>query len=204
MGRIGIRTLNRLTHDDLVRLMGGYVSDARYAVKVSEGRDRVRFTVTRTRLRTPYVKEFHHLAEDTERYAEVVRLGWSLGAYEGRELVGLLLAEPRPWNRSVWVWELGVLRSHRRRGIGRRLVRGLAHRAWEEGYRTIVCETQTTNAPAIDFYRAERFRLEGVDVSYYSNEDVQRGEVAIFMKLRVPAARKARSPSNREGRSTSD
>lgn len=203
MGRVRIRRLGRLAHDDLLRLVGGYVSGARFRLTVSGTRDRVAFTLRRTRLAAPFTKVFPHPAEDTVRYRRIVGLGWSLGAYEGKDLVGLVLAEPRSWNRSVWVWELGVAPGHRRRGIGRRLVQELARRARNHGYRVLVCETQTTNAPAIDFYRATGFRLEGVDASYYSNEDVARGEVAIFMKRPIPPRRRAAKPRSRGGRRTS-
>ncbi len=187
MPRIRVRTLRALTHADVVRLVRGYRSAARYEVRVTERRNEVAFTLKRAP--RPYAKTFPHPSPETARYQDVVQMGWSLGAYEGPDLVGLAVAEPRPWNRSVWVWELGVATAHRRRGIGRRLIDGLARRAKEAGYRVLVCETQATNAPAIDFYRAVGFRLEGVDVSYYTNEDLARGEVAVFMKRWIPGRR---------------
>jgi streptothricin acetyltransferase len=52
----------------------------------------------------------------------------------------------------------------------------------ETGLRAIVCETQNTNVPAIDFYRHIGFTLEGIDLSFYTNDDYLNGEVAIFMK----------------------
>ncbi len=191
MSRVRIGPLRRLSPADLRRLAGGYASGARYAVTVSESRSQAAFRLVRKPLRRPWVKHFAHPAEELRRYRGVIRRGWSLGAYDGATLVGFALAEPRDWNRSVWVHEFAVAASHRRRGIGRRLVAELARRAQEAGYRALVCETQTTNAPAIDFYRAAGFRLEGVDISYYSNEDLERGEVAVFMKKRVPARGKA-------------
>lgn len=48
-------------------------------------------------------------------------------------------------------------------------------------------ETQNANVPAIDFYRAVGFGLEGVDLSYYSNVDKLAGEVAVFMKRKLEA-----------------
>jgi ribosomal protein S18 acetylase RimI-like enzyme len=51
--------------------------------------------------------------------------------------------------------------------------------------RIIVCETQSANVPAIRFYRRMGFELDGVDMSYYSNTDVERGEVAVFMKRKL-------------------
>ena len=48
-----------------------------------------------------------------------------------------------------------------------------------------MCETQTTNVPAIDFYRSVGFEVGGIDLSYYSNDDVQAGEVALFLKRKL-------------------
>ena len=204
MGRMRIRGLVRLSASDLARLAGGYESAARYAVSVSESRDRITFRLVRQPLPGPLVKSFPHPAGELRRTRRVIGLKWSLGAYDGGRLVGLALAEPRAWNRSVWVHEFAVAASHRRRGIGTRLMAALARRARAERYRALVCETQSTNAPAIDFYRAVGFRLEGVDVSYYSNEDLERGEVAVFMKRRIPASGRPRQRRRGARRRTSE
>ncbi len=183
--------------------MDGYTTEDRYALGTAEDRDRITLTLHRVRRATPFRKRFHHDEENARRYREVVRSGWSLGAYDGARLVGLALAEPRAWNRSVWVWELAVARAFRRRGIATTLVHELSRRAAAEGFRVIVCETQSTNVPAIDFYLRTGFRLEGVDLSYYTNEDVRKGEVALFMKRRVPARRRTKVPRSRAARRTS-
>ena len=39
----------------------------------------------------------------------------------------------------------------------------------------------------IDTYRRLGFRLEGIDLSHYTNADYPDGEVAVFMKRRVGA-----------------
>ena len=41
------------------------------------------------------------------------------------------------------------------------------------------------DAAAIQIYRQLGFRVEGVDLSYYTNEDYPDGEIAIFMKRRL-------------------
>ncbi len=41
-----------------------------------------------------------------------------------------------------------------------------------------------TLVPAIDFYRAVGFAVEGIDLSYYTNDDLNN-EVAVFMKRRL-------------------
>ena len=61
----------------------------------------------------------------------------------------------------------------------------VALHASKEGFRVLVCETQTTNVPAIDFYRSVGFEVGGIDLSYYGNDDVQAGEVALFLKRKL-------------------
>ena len=61
----------------------------------------------------------------------------------------------------------------------------VAEAASRAGFRIIVCETQNTNPTAIKVYRKLGFRVEGVDISFYSNHDYPEGEIAIFMKRRL-------------------
>ena len=60
----------------------------------------------------------------------------------------------------------------------------VAEVAKAEGLRILVCETQNTNVPAIVFYRSVGFEVGGVDLSYYTNRDVE-DEVAVFMKRKL-------------------
>jgi ribosomal protein S18 acetylase RimI-like enzyme len=112
----------------------------------------------------------------------VAQNGCSFGAYDCDALVGVAIAEPRAWHTDLWVWDFHVHAVYRRLGIGRRLMDALAERAREHALRTIVCETQNTNVPAIRFYRSAGFELVGVDLWYYPPEI---DEVALFMKRRL-------------------
>ena len=62
----------------------------------------------------------------------------------------------------------------------------VAHSAAQKGraagLRAIFLETQTTNVPAIRFYRKVGFTLDGIELSLYSNDDWPDGEMALFMK----------------------
>jgi len=51
-----------------------------------------------------------------------------------------------------------------------------------KGLRTVVCKTLNTNVDAISFYRSVGYEFHAIDISFYSNHDVERGEVALFMK----------------------
>lgn len=183
---IDVRLLNQLDADALARLITGYISDARYQVSRTESAERFDLSLELVPLPEPYRKRYEHLdAETLEFYQKLCALGCSFGAYDAEQCVGIAIAEPSHWNKSLWVWELHVAETHRRLGVGRQLVDALVEKARAADLRILVCETQNTNAPAIDFYRKVGFRIEGVDLSYYSNEDFPDGEIAVFMKKRV-------------------
>jgi ribosomal protein S18 acetylase RimI-like enzyme len=81
--------------------------------------------------------------------------------------------------------EFHVAESYRRMGIGQQLMDRLAERAAPAGLSAMVVETQSTNVPAIRFYRKAGFVLEGIDISYYTNHDYPDGEMAVFLKRRL-------------------
>ncbi len=183
-----IRPLTRLDRERLRELMGGYVTTQHYAVQKQEGDAATTITLTLQLLPQPYSKNYwDSLSEDDlGRYAAFLREGFSLGAYLNGDWVGVALAEAQPWNRVLNVWELHVHPRQRGAGIGRRLMDELADRARAAGLRALAVETQNTNVAAIRFYRSAGFAIEGIDLSYYTNTDMEDGEVAIFLKRKLP------------------
>lgn len=182
-----IRPLTSLDREGLRELMSGYVTTQRYAVQKQETDAATALTLTLQPLTQPYSKNYwDSLSEnDLGRYTALLMEGFSLGAYLNGDWVGVALAEAQPWNRVLNVWELHVHPQHRGAGIGRRLVEELASRAIATGLRALAVETQNTNVAAIRFYRSVGFTLEGIDLSYYTNTDVEDGEVAIFLKRKL-------------------
>ncbi len=182
---IKIHPLASLDADDLKCILAGYVSSAVYTVVKTETREHTAIALQLTPRSPPYVKHYDPIDDNTlARYGRVLSDGLSLGAHDGEVLVGVAIAEPHWWNKSLWVWEFHVAESHRGQGIGRGLMDTLAAKGKAAGLRTIVCETQNTNVPAIDFYRAVGFAVESIDLSYYTNDDLNN-EVAVFMKRRL-------------------
>jgi ribosomal protein S18 acetylase RimI-like enzyme len=178
-----IKTLTQLDQADLHRIMCGYTSTEIYVVSKEESPERTTISLELVTLDQPYVKQWTD--DDGGEYAACFEYELSLGVYDGELLVGLALAEAREWNKSLWIWQFGVDADYKRRGIGRRLMDELAHRATKAGLRIMVAETQNTNVPAIRFYRAAGFEIDAIDLSYYPNHDVTDFEVAVFMKRRL-------------------
>ena len=182
---IEISPLTTLSLADLERVAGGYTSNGKYEVTYSDSEEQSSIRLQFVENQKPYVKNFDHDDETLQRYLELLPNGFSFGAYDNDLLVGILLAKPREWNRSLWVWEFHVAESHRNQGIGKRLMERAVESAKLINLRTIICETQNTNANAIHIYRKLGFRAEGIDISYYTNNDHPDGEVAVFMKRRL-------------------
>lgn len=183
---VDIRPLSHFDPAAFAAIAGGYTTTEIYRVAWAESDTMTTFSLTLEPLPRPEQFRFPLPAEDVERYMALASNEFCFGAYDGEALVGVALAEPREWNRTLWVWEFHVAEAYHRRGIGRRLMAAVADRARAAGRRALVLETQNTNVPAIRFYRRVGYTLEGIDVSYYTNEDMLPGRtVAVFMKLRL-------------------
>jgi len=183
---IAIRPLASLDPSSFQAIASGYRTQEVFRVCHFEERERISFNLTLETLPESGVFQFSYDAGELARYATLVPDTYCLGAYDDALLVGVALAEAQAWNRTLQVWEFHVAEAYRGQGIGRRLMERLAGLAAPAGLRALICETQNTNLPAIRFYRAVGFRLEGVDISYYSNEDMMPGRtVAVFMKRRL-------------------
>lgn len=183
---IDIRPLDLFDAGTFRPIAGGYTTAEIYRVAWSESDGQTVFSLTLEPLARPERFNFPYTADDIARYTAFVPNDYCWGAYDGETLVAVALGEAQDWNRTVAVWEFHVAPAYQRQGIGRRLMAEVAARARAAGRRSLVLETQNTNVPAIRFYRRAGYRLEGVDISYYTNEDMQPGRtVALFMKLRL-------------------
>jgi ribosomal protein S18 acetylase RimI-like enzyme len=183
---IKVRLLKNITINELKRVAPGYTSDFKYVVLYKDSENHALIDLHLVPLETPYIKKYgHHNKAAIDRYKKVLKEGYSFGAYDDDLLVGLLIAERRAWNQSLWVWEFHTAESIRHLGVGKKLMDAVTEKAREEGIRVIICETQNTNADAIKIYRHLGFRVEAIDISYYSNDDYPDGEIAVFMKRRL-------------------
>lgn len=167
-------------------LAGGYTTAEVYRVDHHDGEAGAAIALTLTPLAAPRRYTFPYSVEELAHYAALAEGEFAVGAYDGAAWVGVAVGERRDWNRSLWVHEFHVAPDYQRQGVGRRLMDTLAGRAAAAGLRALTLETQNTNVPAIRFYRAAGFVIEGVDVGYYTNDDLgPDGTVAVFMRRRL-------------------
>ena len=180
-----IRPISEVSESDLRRIMTGYVAHEKYRVTYSATDQAATFSLELVSLEAPYTQHFNPGEDEIEMIQRTLQAGWSLGAFDGSELAAIAIASPEKWNDTLRVWEFHVTESQRGKGIGRQLMDRLAQRAVLAGLRAMVVETQSTNVPAIRFYRKAGFVLEGIDISYYTNQDYPNGEMAVFLKRRL-------------------
>jgi ribosomal protein S18 acetylase RimI-like enzyme len=178
-----IQPLTQVDQSVLQRLIMGYKTDEIYRVTKSETDALTTFELRLTALPRRFVKRYGHADTATaQRYAALGLAGSCFAAYDASQCVALAICEAQSWNASLSIWEFHVTPSHQGRGVGRRLMETVADYARSQRLRLLVCETQSTNVPAIRFYRALGFVLDGLDLSLYTNWDYPDGEMAIFMK----------------------
>lgn len=183
--KIEIRPLTKPNLKVLREIIIGHTSDEVFSVHKIESENEIGFRLKLKSLPEPFTNTWQPDENDLEEYRKGFEDGTCLGAYIGKKIVGVAIAEAREWNKSLWMWVFHVHPDYHRRGIGWLMMEEMVDLARTRGLRVIVCETQNTNVTAIRFYRAMGFSMDGVDLSYYSNEDYRNDSVAVFMKRKI-------------------
>ena len=187
MSELAIVPLAAAHISQLPSLILGYTTSEKYRIERQESPEEVVFRLQLNRLPEPVGISYSHLDEvELARYAGLANNGCCFAAVQAEQLVGVAIAEPQAWNSVLNVWELHVAPDFQRRCVGRLLMGRLVETAVSLQLRALVCETQSLNVPAIRFYRKMGFTLDGIDVSYYTNEDYDPTQnVAVFMKYKI-------------------
>jgi aminoglycoside 3-N-acetyltransferase I len=83
---------------------------------------------------------------------------WAFAAFDGEEIVGGLTAHELPMTRAeareLFIYDIAVHADHRRRGIGRQLVRAVRDAAAHAGLDVVFVAADLDDTHALDFYRA--------------------------------------------------
>lgn len=99
----------------------------------------------------------------------------------GDERVGYLEVDRTTWNNRLRITEILILPNYRGQGFGSKLIAKAKEIMQAEGFRELILETQSCNTRAIDFYLKHGFRVIGLDLTCYSNEDIEKKEVRLEM-----------------------
>ena len=182
-----ILPLFTFTHEEIWPIVNGYESNEKYIVEKRESNAQTIFKIRLVRLKEWYRAAFFEdfSDEDIHRYLGYLSQGYSFGAYQQGRLVAFAISETIPWSRSLRIWEFQVMQGFRRQGIGRALMNTVVNKAVQDKFRIVFLETQNTNVNAIRFYRQMGYSLEALDLSLYTNHDVENGEVAFFLKRKL-------------------
>lgn len=99
--------------------------------------------------------------------------------------LGYLQVDRESWSNRLRITEILILEDFRAKGYGTILINKAKEIAREEGFREIILETQSCNTKAIGFYLKNGFKVNGIDLSCYSNNDVDKKEVRLELVYRL-------------------
>ena len=95
--------------------------------------------------------------------------------YDNTDCVGQVRLR-KNWNGYALIEDIAVAKSHRKSGIGAKLIAKAIEWAKVNGLPGLMLETQDNNLLAFRFYNKLGFKIGGVDTMLYGNSD----EVAVF------------------------
>ncbi|RBL90333.1 GNAT family N-acetyltransferase [Chitinophaga flava] len=176
-----ISSFKKLTITD-IRSLGhnGYTSELAYMPVSQPDTEHIIFDFRLTTLDRPVHKTWHTSEEELDELNEVLAQGHSFAAWEEGKLLGFIIGEERPWNNTLYIAQLTVAASGRRKGIGSRLMQAIIQHATKLQVRLLELETQNTNVPAVTFYKKHGFSVSGVHLRLYDPISCP-GEVAFYM-----------------------
>lgn len=140
------------------------------------------FTVTKKELSQPINVSRPHKNGDLKWYNDLAALGYAYAAVCGTKVQGIAICDPQLWNNTLFMRHLMVAKEFRLNGIGRMLIDECMHRAKSEGFRALALEVSSSNGAAIDFYKHLHFNVVGLNIGLYTNSDILKEDVGIFMQ----------------------
>lgn len=182
---IEIHPLTEVSLETLREIIIGHVTQEVFSVNRIETDNEITFSLVLKPLSTEENTEWQPDDSDLLEYRKAFAQGTCIAAYLEEKIVGVVIADVRQWNKTLWVMEFHVHPEYHRRGIGWLMMEEMVEIAKARGMRALVCETQNTNVVAIRFYQAMGFSMDGIDLSYYSNEDYRNDSIAVFMKRKI-------------------
>ena len=120
--------------------------------------------------------------DENYEFADCIRDGFALGAYEGEKCVGLAVFRNDFW-KYLYVYDLKVNAAHRGNGIGKALIAAGLAEAKKRNYLGLYLQAQDNNLNACLFYLKTGFTIGGFNNRVYDGTS-QEGKSDIFFYLR--------------------
>lgn len=87
-------------------------------------------------------------------------------------VIGFIDAQPHPWQKLLWVYNLVVDKPYRKQGCGKLLVKSAMQWAVNHDLYKIILDVQTKNHPGISFAQKLGFQFCGYHEHFYANRDI--------------------------------
>lgn len=172
---------------DIDKSLGGdnYSSKVSYRVGQDDSDIGNIFTIIRKELDKTINVSRSSTQSDIDWYNGLAGLGFSYAAVCGTKVQGIIICEPQYWNNTLFIRHLMVAKDFRLNGIGSKLIEECIQRAQMEGFRALTLEVTSKNGAAIDFYKKMHFNIVGLNAGLYSNSDLLKEDVGIFMNRTI-------------------
>lgn len=135
-------------------------------------------------IKKAYGKELHK-GFTAELYQDYFENASAFSLTDNGQVLGYLEVDRELWNNRLRVTELLILDKYREKGYGSFLIKKAKEIAEDEGFREIILETQSCNSKAIEFYMKNGFKINGIDLTCYTKDDVDKKEVRLEMVYRM-------------------
>ncbi|MEX1247758.1 MAG: GNAT family N-acetyltransferase [Anaerolineales bacterium] len=178
LSQVTIRAAAEADFPALLELDHGYSTEYVWQMELDASNPRMGASFRETRLpramSVPYPRDKQRLQAEWQQRSAVL-VAEQAGKPCGYASIAAGLAPG-----AVWLTDLVVAASQRRKGIGSRLV--LAAQTWarQHGHGRLVLEMQPKNQPAIRLAQKLAFEFAGYNDHYYENQDI-----ALFFAKRL-------------------
>jgi len=175
---IAIRPGEEADFPAMLDLDHGYATEYVWQMEVDQSAPRMGARFRETRLPRPMTVAYPRQKERLQ--AEWKQRSALLVAERDGKLCGYASLAAGLAPGAVWLTDLVVAASQRRKGVGTRLVLAAQNWARQHGYERLVVEMQSKNNPAIHLAYKLAFEFSGYNDRYYENQ-----EIALFFAKRL-------------------
>lgn len=100
-------------------------------------------------------------------------------------LVGFIQIGEESWHQRMRISDLIIDERYRHEGYGSKLIQHVINYVENKPIRELVLEVQSCNVKAIKMYQKNGFEIKGLDMTHYTNHDIENHEVRLEMMLSI-------------------